>query len=464
MSLVRPARIVIAGVSSGAGKTLLSLGLAYELRRRNVGVSVAITAPNLLQATLLKRTTGRFVRCLDENILAPQQVRAGLAQVGIGADIVLIDGKRGLYDGVTPGSLRGSDAEVAAITGSPVALVVDARGFGSSLTALVRGFGEFAADFHLAGVLLNRVSLSEELEAPNTDFFAAGFQVAGMDPPLGGMPELGPAAGVLTPSGITEQENLTSLPRQFFVDLSHTVSRSIDVERLVQCAGAVGEIEVGDESVRPLSRRTRIAVAEDACFNVCFQDNLDLLRFYGAEIVPFSPLADGEIPRKVGGVYLPGGCIGAYGEELAGNASMMRALGEFATAGGLIYAEGAGCAYLAREFEGAGNTRFAGVGVLPGIARRSDESLGYIESVTAEESILGRAGLIIKGVATNGFTFTADDRVLRVIRTGRVGSTPVMEGFSPGAQIFAAFSFHHFGSNPSVARNIVDACEVVQGL
>ena len=237
MSRVRPARILLAGVRSEVGKTLIALGLAYELRRRNLGVAVAVTGPNLLQSVLFKRTTARYVRCLDESILVPAQVQAGLAQASIGADVVLIDGRNGLYDGVTPGSLRTSDAEIAALTGAPVVLVVDTRGFGSSLTALIRGFGEFAADFTLAGTLLNRVSLSDAPDAPNTDFYATGLQIAGMEPPLGGVPELGPAAAVLPPAGITEQENLTSLPRQFFVDLSHAVSRTIDIERLLACAG-----------------------------------------------------------------------------------------------------------------------------------------------------------------------------------------------------------------------------------
>lgn len=464
MSSIYPPRLIIAGVRSGVGKTLFSLGLAYELRRRNVGVSVAIAGVNLLQATLFKRTTGRFVRCIDENLLEPKQVLTTVGQASIGADIVLIDGRAGLYDGSSPGSLSKSDAELAAVTRSPVALVVDTTGFGSSLTAVVRGFGDFAADFDLGGIVLNRVSLSDRDDAPTADFFATGFQVAGMEQPLGGIPELGPAASVLAPSGVTEHSNLTSLPRQFFVDLSHAIGRSVDIDRIVGLARTAGEIGLDDQSRSPAPRRTRIAVAEDACFNVCFQDNLDLLRFYGAEIVPFSPLADEELPRKIGGVYLPGGCLGEYAEELGRNTGVATALRNFANQGGVIYAEGGGAAYLAEEFvaDFAGPT--PGVGVLPGVARKGAESLGYIETVTAEESILGRSGLIMKGISTDGFAFAAEDRVLRVLRSSRRGQKPALDGYSPGAQIVATFSFHHFGSNPNIARNLVDSCEVVQPL
>lgn len=464
MPLLNAPRLLIAGIHSGVGKTLFTLGLAYELRRRNLGVSVGISGPNLLQATLFKRTTGRFVRCFDEQLLSPNQVLAGLGQASIGTDIVLIDGRNGLYDGSSPGSLRNSDAEVAALTRTPVALVVDTTGFGSSLTAVVRGFGDFAVDFALGGVVLNRVSLSERADAPTIEFFAAGLQVAGMDPTLGGVPELGPAAAVLAPRGVTEQANLTSLPRQFFVDLSHAISRTVDVDRIVALAQTAGECSVAEEMVTPLTRRTRIAVAEDACFNVCFQDNLDLLRFYGAEIVPFSPLADSELPRKIGGVYLPGGCLAEYAEELGRNVAMTAALRSFATSGGVVYAEGAGAAYLAEQFVVGASGATEGIGILPGIARKDSESFSYIESVTAEESILGRSGLIMKGIATGGFVFEAEDRVLRVFRSTRLGHKPVLDGYSPGAQIVATFAFHHFGSNPHVARNLVDACEVVQGL
>lgn len=458
-------RVLLAGVRSGAGKTLLGLGLAYELRRRNFGVSVCTVGPNLLQGTLYKRTIGRYVRCLDENMLAPAQVEHTVAQASLGADIVLIDGHAGLYDGVGAASRRASDAELAALTRTPTLLVVDTRGFGGSLTALVSGFRDFATDFPLVGLVLNFVSPSDSASAATFDFFAAGLLKAGLPRALGGAPDLGPAAAVLPPGGVTELENCTSLPRQFFIDLSNAINQSIDVEAVMNVARGADGIEGAPEVVNPLPRRTRIAVAEDACFNVCFQDNLDLLRFYGAELVPFSPLADSEVPQKIGGIYLPGGCLREYGAELAQNSSLLESLRAFGNSGGLVYAEGAGTALLCREFSiGGRGERFPGVGLVPGTAVLGEERLGYVEAVTVDESILGRSGLIIKGVTTNAWALRSTERIVRVLRAEQVGVSPSPEGISPGAQIVATFHFHHFGSNPTIARNLVDACEVVQGL
>lgn len=458
-------RVLLGGVRHGVGKTLLGLGLAYELKRRNLSVSAATVGPHLLQATLYRRTTGRYARCIDGGLLAPAQVEGTLAQASLGADILLIDGHAGLYDGIGAACRRGSDAELAAFTRTPVALVVDTRGFGASIAALVRGFYEYATDFPLAGVILNYVSMSEAAQAQNFDAFAAAFQKGGFARPVGGLPDLGPAAAVLPPSGVTEGENFTSLPRQFFVDLSQAVSRTIDIEALLTLARGAEGLVVPAENVTPSTRRTRIAVADDACFNVCFHDNLDLLRYYGAEIVPFSPLTDTEVPRKVGGVYLPGGCLREYAADLTRNRALGDSLCAFANSGGLIFAEGAGAAYLCREFVVGGRSeRYPGVGLVPGVAVSGAEELCYVESITTDESILGRSGLVVKGVSTNGWTLKSTERVVRVLRSERIGAPPTASGLSPGAQIVASFDFHHFGSNPGIAKNIVDACEVVHRL
>ncbi|MCB0311072.1 MAG: hypothetical protein KDD42_07545, partial [Bdellovibrionales bacterium] len=135
-------RLLISGVSCGVGKAMLGLGLTHELRQRGVSVSSCVLTPNLLQAIVYRRISGRYVRTLDSRLLSDSQNLISCFFAGVGADIVLVHGNRGLFDGEAPDIIAGSDAEMAKLIGAPVALVIDARGFGSSLAAVVRGFTE----------------------------------------------------------------------------------------------------------------------------------------------------------------------------------------------------------------------------------------------------------------------------------------------------------------------------------
>jgi len=464
MSTLTTPRILLAGTHAGVGKSLVGIGLITELRRRGLSVSTAVVGPSLLDALILRRLSGRYVRCLDERLLSGGQMVSSLAEAAIGADLVLCAGHGGLYDGTGAGTHRGSDAEVAALLGLPVALIVDVRGFGASLAAVVKGYADLARGFEVAGAILNFVSRSTEPEAPNRDFFAAALQSARQRPLLGALPELG-AVEALPPPIITEEKTFTALGRQFLLDLAAVVREHVDIEALLAAARRAPELDLGGLEAPRTGRRCRIAVADDSCFSLCFQDNLDLLRIHGAELVPFSPLADTDLPRRIGGVYLPGAVLNDYGEELAANSGIARALRDFAQRGGVVYSEGAGTAWLCREFRASRHTApLAGVGLVPATASPGPGLFSYQEGVTVEECVLGHAGLIIKGISTGEWQVKSEERLMRTLRVAKPGAAPVHEGYSPGAQLLATTSFFHFGSNPAVARNLVEAAEVVERL
>lgn len=461
---------MISGSAAGVGKSMLVLGLVHALKRQGIGISLAILGPSLAHAAILRRTVGRFVTMLDDRILTAGQNLAQLKHASSGAELIIIDGQRGLYDGAAPGALRGSDSEMATLTKTPVALVIDARGFGNSISALVKGYSDFAKGFNLAGVVLNRLP-RENLLLTRKEF-ESSLSARNYRAPLGVLPELGSSQN-LSGDALSEGRNMTSLERQFLVELSTAVSANVDLAALLEVARQVEPVPLPGLELNPSPRRTRIAYSDDGCFNLNFQDNLELLRYFGAELVPFSPLTDTELPGKIGGIYLTGGFLIDYARELAANTALHTSIRNFVERGGVLYAEGAGAALCAQEVHAKDHAgeqvRLGGLGLLGGVAQHN--SLGsrsllqrerYIEGVTVEESILGRSGLIIKGYGSGEWRLMGEDSIPRVLRLSKVSTGSVHEGFSPRAQVVLTFNFLHFGSNRDFAKNLVDAAEVVQ--
>jgi len=403
---------------------------------------------------------------LDEKLLSAGQSLVALHQAGMGADLILLEGHGGLYDGAEAGSLRGSDAEIAALTRTPTVLVIDAAPFGAGVAAVFKGYASLADGFEVVGAILNRVAKAGQEPRPERDFYAECFGGFNLPPPLGVVPEA-QLEGAMPSNVISQRSNLTLLPRQFLLDVETLVERYVDIERLVALGGKAPPVSFNEYESAPVGRRSRIAVSDDSCFNMCFQDNLDLLRYYGAELVTFSPLADTALPRNIGALYLTGACLAEYGRELSLNVSMKDAILDFAGNGGVIYSEGGGTAFLCRDYKcSLEGTKEEGIGIIPASAVPGDGLMSYLEAVTVEESVLGRAGLLLKSVSSGEWRLVNEERMVKTMRLSRSKTDPApsFEGYSPGAQMVCTFSFVHFGSNPAVARNLVEAAQVVESL
>lgn len=400
------------------------------------------------------------MRCFDNRLLSEGELLLSMQRASVGADIMLVDGREGLYDGTSPGTLRGSDAEIASATRTPVLLVVDVSGFGPSMAALVRGYKGAVVGCEVGGVLTNRIEAGEQSQVRDRVFYDCSLEAFGHEPALGAMP-LVQQEIPLAQGQVSQLRNMSILPRQLFVDLTHLAEAHFDLDKIVALAGAAPQIRLEGMDFTPMPRRCRIAVSEDICFNLCFQDNLDFLKFYGAEVVPFSPLADLSLPKRIGGMYLTGAYLSEYGADLSANTSMLESIRDFARAGGVIYSEGGGTAYLCRSF-GEAEERYEGVGVLGGDAVFSHSYPSYIESQLAEDSILGEGGMAVRGMDTGEWQlYSNDPSMINLLKIGSGVQGEREEGFSPGPQILSTFTFSHFGSNPAMAKNLVDAAEVV---
>ncbi len=454
-------RLLISGVCSGAGKSFFTIGLVQELRRRGLSVACCVVGPAVIEATILRRLSGRYVRTLDDRLLSARQNLHTIAEASLGADIMIIEGKEGLYDGYGAGTTRGSDSELAALTSTPVLLVVNAKGFGTSVVALLRGYAAMAKGFALCGTVFNRVERGDFADVRDRDYFEATLQSCGLHGALlGAIPEIA-NGNVLSCETISQQKNLSLLPRQFLIDCGEAVARGIDVPAIIARAKQAPPLEVGEVVPPSPGRRSRIAVSDDSCFNVGFQDNQDLLRYYGAELVPFSPLADERLPKKIGAVYLTGASLPDYATELSANHAMRQALLEYVQAGGILFSEGGASAYLAQEFAIDNSKQvFQGVGVLPGRAVVGPLCPRYVEAETIEESIFGAPGQRLKCIISDEWRLEHEPRMVRAFRLSSGDQNSMSEGYSPGAQVICTFGFVQFGANPGLASALVEGAEV----
>jgi cobyrinic acid a,c-diamide synthase len=357
--------------------------------------------------------------------------------------------------------------------GAPVVLVVDAPSVSASVAATVRGFVQFPGAPIVEGILANRLQGPHGTHLSNTqreiralDDLLHSYQLPAC---LGCIPEV-VLKGELPPSGCLQEANHTAVPLQLLNDLEQLVLTHIQVEDLVNIAGTAQPFEFEDALPIVPRGECRIAVADDSCFGLCFQDNIDLLRLYGAEIVSYSPLADSGLPRSVGGVYIPGAYLAEYGQTISTNKNLYRALKEFCDAGGVIYSEGAGTAFLCKTFKPlSADKAYEGVGLIPAHAVEH-QTTGRQVAVRAsiiQDSVLGNVGAPIAGLATDewqikGREIGNTDKIVDTLRVERAGHTSIQEGYSVSGQSCSTLNFLHFGSNPEFARFMVLAAATHQ--
>jgi cobyrinic acid a,c-diamide synthase len=326
--------IVVAGTHSGAGKTSVTLGLIGALRRRGLVVQPFKVGPDFIDPAHHARAAGRPAHNLDGWMLSRESNLELFALHSADANVAIVEGVMGLFDGSDPRNETGSAGEMAKWLGAPVLLVIDASAMARSAAALVHGYATFDPDLRMAGVIANRVG-----SAGHAELIRAALDGG---PPLLGWLE---ADTSLT---IPERHLGLHLPRAVDVDaqrdaLAAAVERTVDIEAVL--ASSVTERPLaGSPDRSPPPARARIGIARDDAFAFYYEDNLALLEAAGAELVEFSPLRD-KLPDALDGIYLGGGYPELFARELEANAAMRAAIREFAAAGRPLYAECGGLMY-----------------------------------------------------------------------------------------------------------------------
>lgn len=448
-------RLLIAGTSSGVGKTTFTAGLCHALRRRGLSVATFKCGPDYLDPTYHRIASGRACHNLDGFMMGRQVVRRTFARNAVSADIALIEGMMGLFDGASATSLESSSAEIAQWLDAPVILICDASAMARSLAALVHGFASFEPSVRLAGVICNRVGGAGHralLEAACTSV-----------PVLGGLIAETTHAFPERHLGLRSARELGDAG---WLDAwADRIEAQCDVTRLIALANAAQPLACEPETRAAEQTHCRIAVAHDEAFHFYYDENLRLLEAHGAQLVFFSPLRDACVP-DADGLYIGGGYPELHAAALASNSAMLASLRAFADAGKPVLAECGGLMYLAgaivtAAFGDEHAERHEMVGLIEGTAvvHEKLQAIGYVQVETARATWLGPAGTRARG---HQFRYSRlEGRAQPSLYEMRTPAAQVIgtEGYG-SRSVLASYVHLCFASNPKLAQAFVRACSV----
>jgi cobyrinic acid a,c-diamide synthase len=448
-------RLVIAGTQSGVGKTTLTLGLVAALNRRGLRVQTFKVGPDYLDPTYLALASGRPCYNLDGWMTREDYVRDLFCRVSAEADIALIEGVMGLFDGADPAGLGGSTAEISRWLEAPVALVANAHGAGRSFAATVHGFATFIPEIQVAGVIANRTGSDRHAEGLSASLAAAAL------PPLlgavkrGALPEL-PSRhlGLVT-------ADAARLTQAILNQLADAVEASVSLDSIMAVARSAPPLALVPSQEPPSASpaKVRLGIARDEAFHFYYPDNLDALERAGCELVPFSPLRDSALPSGLHGIYLGGGYPEEHAAVLAANQGMLESIRRFAAGDRVIYAECGGLMLLCEGIETLDGARHPLAGLIPAWTRMCPRrhSLGYVEATLTRDTLWGRAGGQLRGHEFHYSELTsapADCERAYALRYRR-SEHPAAEGFQRGS-VLASYAHLHFASRPGAVAHFVE--------
>ena len=455
---VRTPRLLIAGTATSVGKTTLAAGLIGALKTRGLTVQSFKVGPDYIDPAYLAHVTGRPCRNLDSWMLGKGALQQVLAQGCIGADLAIIEGMMGLFDG-RGGGIEGSSAEVARVTKSPVVLVIDVGKTAESAAATALGFKMYAPSVKLAGILLNNVASDDHRRnVEDAIWSVAKLPVLGALPMMAdlGIPER--QLGLLPVAENKEWDRILRLAAE-------AVQKHVDLELVLRIAQKAELVPLVAKKVflgkTAGSPRIRLAVAYDEAFNFYYPENLELLEEYGAEIVPFSPLEERHLPSGIGGLYMGGGFPEEFVEGLSGNRSMAESIQDAHRARLPIYAECGGLMYLGRTLRMPDGRVRPMLGVLP-VDVEMDGQLhrfGYRQLLTLEDTILSPRGQFYRGHEFHWSRIRSQGSELRpAYQVSNADGDPIgYEGFA-GPNLLASYVHLHFGQNPLLAEKFLSHC------
>ncbi|MGW1609654.1 cobyrinate a,c-diamide synthase [Streptomyces sp. NPDC002285] len=482
-------RLVIAAPSSGSGKTTVATGLMAAFAARGLAVSPHKVGPDYIDPGYHALATGRVGRNLDAYLCGPELVGPLFLHGALGCDIAVVEGVMGLYDGAAGEGELASTAQVAKLLRAPVVLVVDASSQSRSVAALVHGFASWDPEVRIGGVILNKVASDRHEELLREALESAGVPVLGV---------LRRAAQVDTPSrhlGLVPVAERRGEAVEAVAAMAAQVERGCDLEGLLGLARGAGALSCaawdaadvlasspppplpvpnlgaappdprfGPEGA-PSSNSPRggtprraeipekpvVAIAGGPAFTFSYAEHAELLTAAGAEVVPFDPLRDEELPDGTGGLVIGGGFPEVYAAELSANEPLRKAVAALAGSGAPVAAECAGLLYLSRELDGQPMC-----GVLDVTARMSERlTLGYRDAVAVSDSVLAAAGTRMR----------AHEFHRTVVEPGS-GTAPAwgvrtplrrVEGFVQQG-VHASYLHTHWAAQPGVARRFVERC------
>ncbi|MCA4723442.1 cobyrinate a,c-diamide synthase [Mycolicibacterium fortuitum] len=381
--------VVIAAPASGSGKTTVATGLVGALRQAGHVVAPFKVGPDFIDPGYHALAAGRPGRNLDP-VLVGEELIGPLYRHGCsGADIAVVEGVMGLFDGRIEGQMtgtpRGSAAQVAGLLGAPVVLVVDARGQSHSIAALIHGFVTFDPAVRIAGVILNRVGSDRHEAVLRQACEHAGVQVFGAIPRADELAVPSRHLGLITAVEHGRQA------REAVTAMTALVARHVDLAAVISASAAHVTAEAWSPVAESVTDVT-VALAAGKAFSFSYAEHAELLRGAGAQVAEFDPLTE-PLPAGTDALVLPGGFPEQFTAELSANTVVRQQIRDLATRGAPVHAECAGLTYLVDDLDGVPMC-----GVLAGSARFTQRlTLGYRDAVAVVDSCLHAAGDRVTG-------------------------------------------------------------------
>jgi cobyrinic acid a,c-diamide synthase len=445
--------MLVGGTASGVGKTTVTLAIIACLRRRGYVVQPFKGGPDFLDTAHHSRISGRAARNLDTWMLSEETNREVIRRAAAGADAMVVEGMMGLFDGKDGVTENGSSAEIARLLNLPVLLVLDCAKSARSVAAVVLGFESFDSGLPLAGIILNRVAGHSHYR-----LLESAIRTRCKTPILGWLPREPRIAIPERHLGLHAAAEMDSSLDEEIDTLAKLAEIHFNVDAILQLAcpldtPASSPVPHEDEP------RIRIGVARDRAFSFYYEDNLDLLRRLGAEIIPFSPIVDEALPADLDGLYLGGGYPELFARELSENIPMLDQIRAFVRSGGYVYAECGGLLYLSQQLSTEDGKVYPLSGIVPLKMEMTGKlvDFGYVTVALTQDCVLGPKGTVIRGHSFHYSRICSRSELSTSYQVKfSLSGIQQEEGFTCG-NVLASYIHLHFGANPTVAQHFVAA-------
>lgn len=444
------ARVLFAAPKSGSGKTMVTCGMIALCRKRQLKTVSFKCGPDYIDPMFHRKALDIPSGNLDTFFTDRETTRYLLAKKAQNADIAILEGVMGYYDGLAGKSEKASTYEVAAVTETPVILVVDGKGASVSLAAVIKGMMDYRKDSRIAGVLLNRVSSGYYSRLKELIEGECGIPVLGY---LSELPDLQVPSRHL---GLIAPQELASF-QEWISQVADAMEKTVDVEGILQIARKAPFIKGKAPCIKKLSREVKIAVARDEAFSFYYSENLELMEEMGARLVPFSPLHDKGLPEDADGLLLGGGYPENFGKELEAAEQMRTSVRQACERGMPVLAECGGFMYLQKELQVKDGSTFQMAGVLDGKAVPAGKlcRFGYMEAEAKQAGVFGAMAGRMRGHEFHYFDCTENG-------DGFVIEKPLSEREYEGIvytnSMAAGFPHFYYYSNPDMLYEFLLNC------
>ena len=448
---------MIAGTNSGVGKTTVTLGIMSALVQKGIEVQGFKAGPDYIDPSHHKFVTGNASRNLDTWMMGDSACRELFERSAVNADVSVIEGVMGLYDGSIDSTGHGSSAHLAKLLKTPVILVISAKGIAQSAGAVVMGYKEFDKDINLSGIIVNNVSSHSHY-----DCIKSSIEETCSVPVLGYLKK--------DKEIIIPERHLGLVPSEENVGQSNLYERlgkmaleTVDIDGLLKVARSAGAFPDYDKSIfldGNVIADINLAIAKDNAFCFYYQDDIDLFEALGAKVKYFSPLSNRRLPDDIDGIFLGGGFPELYTEKLMENDSMKKSILEAYNQGTVIYGECGGMMYLLERLIDCDGRPFKMCGVLRGSARMENrrQGLGYIIAEATCDNVICKRGDTFRAHEFHwSKLLDVPENTIFAYKTRKSnGKESGYDGICK-KNVLASYTHVHFSSNPELARNLLSS-------